>query len=182
MQAGRAQRLHRQEIAEQGTVGDIDGEGAAQDVGAPRRIVAFQHLRRAGIFARRDRLPHDLGDIGGIAQSHVQALRADRRHHMRGLADQRDAMLRELPGLLDRQRKQMTSRLDPDAAENGMRSCFPQPPTVRHRSARSAARLPSARQPTPRWSGRRAAAQIRTDLAGCETRSRYFDAAANGRR
>ncbi len=43
---------------------------------------------------------------------------------MRGLADQRDAMLRELPGLLDRKRKQMTSRFDPDTAENGMRLAF----------------------------------------------------------
>ncbi len=30
---------------------------AAQDIGTPRRIVAFQHQRRAGVFARRDRLP-----------------------------------------------------------------------------------------------------------------------------
>ena len=48
--------LHRQEIAEQRAVGDIDGEGSAQHIGAPRRIVAFQHLRRAGVFARRHRL------------------------------------------------------------------------------------------------------------------------------
>ena len=43
---------------------------------------------------------------------------------MRGFADQRDAMAGELPGLLDRQRKQMPSGLDLDAAENGMRLLF----------------------------------------------------------
>ena len=71
----------------------IDREGPAGDIGAPRRIVALQHLRRAGILARQHRLPHDIGDIGGIAQSHVQALRADRRQHMGGFADQRDTRL-----------------------------------------------------------------------------------------
>ena len=35
MQTGRAQRLHRQEIAEQRAVRDIDGEGPAGDIGAP---------------------------------------------------------------------------------------------------------------------------------------------------
>ena len=40
---------------------------------------------------------------------------------MRGFADQHDASLGELPGLLDAERKQMPSRLDRDAAENGMR-------------------------------------------------------------
>ena len=95
MHAGRAQRLHRQEIAEQGAVGHVDREGAAGDIAAPRRIVALEHLRRARIFARQHRVAHDVGDIGGVAQSHVQALRADRRQHMGGFADQRDARLGE---------------------------------------------------------------------------------------
>src|SRR5450631_719134 len=43
---------------------------------------------------------------------------------MRSLADQRDAMSRELLGLLDRKRKQMASRLDTNTAEYGMRLCF----------------------------------------------------------
>src|SRR3954449_2419123 len=43
---------------------------------------------------------------------------------MRGLADQRGAVLRELPGLLDCKRKQMPSRFDADTAENGMRLPF----------------------------------------------------------
>ena len=48
--------LHGQEIAQQGTVRQIDGKHPAGDIGAPRRIVAVQHLRRARILARSDRL------------------------------------------------------------------------------------------------------------------------------
>ena len=40
---------------------------------------------------------------------------------MCGFADQRDAVMRKLPRLLYRKRKQMTSGLDTDAAENRMR-------------------------------------------------------------
>ena len=67
------------------------------------------------------RLARNVGDIGGVAQPHVEALRADRRQHMRGFADQCDALPGELPGLLDGQRKQVTAGLDTDTAENGVR-------------------------------------------------------------
>src|SRR5580704_3315042 len=67
---------------------------------------------------------HDFGDIGGIAQSHIEALRADRWQHMRGFADQHDATLCDLSGLFDRKREQMPSRLDADTAENGVRLRF----------------------------------------------------------
>ena len=97
---------------------------AAGDIGTPGRIVAVQERRRARIFTRNDRVPHGVGDVAGVAQSHVQALRADRRQHMSGFADQRDAMLRESSGPLDGKRKQMASRLNADAAENGVRLPF----------------------------------------------------------
>ncbi len=61
MQPGRSQRLHGQEIAEQGAVGEIDGEGAAQDITAPRPIVAFQNLGDARVLARCDGLTDDVG-------------------------------------------------------------------------------------------------------------------------
>ena len=70
------------------------------------------------------RVLHDLGDIGGVAQSHIQALRADRRQHVGGFANQRDAMPGKLLGLLDRERKQMPSGLDTDAAEDRVRLRF----------------------------------------------------------
>ena len=98
---------------------------------------------RAGILALQHRLPRNVGDIGGIAQPHVETLRADRRQHMRGFADQRDALPGELPGLLDRQRKQVTAGLDADTAENGMRLPLGGIRQFRHRSAPSAARLHS---------------------------------------
>jgi len=43
---------------------------------------------------------------------------------MGGLADQRDAGFGKLPGVLDRKREQMASRLDADAAEDRMRLLF----------------------------------------------------------
>ena len=112
----------RQEIAEQRAVGDIDRKGPAQDV---RR--AGPDCSAPARRARRDLRPSEmaspasLGNIGGIAQSEIEALRADRRHHMGGFADQRDAVAGELLGPLDRQREQMAAGLDLDAAEDRMR-------------------------------------------------------------
>ena len=42
----------------------------------------------------------DVGDIGRIAQSQVEPLRADRWQHVSGFADQRDTMAGELVGTL----------------------------------------------------------------------------------
>src|ERR1700722_5990495 len=116
MQARRAQTLRGEEIAEQRAVGEIDGKRTAEDIGAARHVVALQQLRRAGVLARRDGAADDASEIGGVAQAHVEALRTDRRDYMRGLADQRDAAFREMPGTLDRQRKQMASGFDAKTA------------------------------------------------------------------
>ena len=118
MLSGRAQRLHGQEIAEQRAICKVDRKDAAQDIGAPAEIVASEHFACAGISARGDRLSRDLGNIGGISQSHVESLRADRRDDMSGFADQRHALARELPRPLDRQRKLMTPSLDSHAAQD----------------------------------------------------------------
>ncbi len=58
-------------------------------------------MRRAGVLAGGDRFPDEIGDVGGIAQTQVQPLRADRRNDMGGFADQRDPVARELAGLFD---------------------------------------------------------------------------------
>src|SRR5690606_41951385 len=65
-------------IAEQRAVGDVDDEGAAQDVGAARRAIAGDHLGRAEILAGCFRLAHDRREIDAVAQSEIQSLRADR--------------------------------------------------------------------------------------------------------
>ena len=62
----------------------------------------------------------DLGKIGCVAQSEIEALRADRRHHVGGFTDQCDVSPANLPRLLDRQRKQIPAGLDLDAAEDRM--------------------------------------------------------------
>src|SRR5579872_197256 len=63
MQARRTQRLHGQKIAEQRAISDVDREGTAQHVRAPRPIVASKYLRAARIFAGRERIPHNIRDI-----------------------------------------------------------------------------------------------------------------------
>ena len=173
MQAGRAQRLHRQEIAQQRAVGHIDGEGAAGDVGAPRRIIALQHRRRAGSSPDGHRLAHDVGDVGGVAQPHVEALGADRRQHVRGFADQRDAMRGRIDAAARSPAETDGVRLPHGCGREWNATGFRRPPTVRRRSAPSAVRPRLAPPPIPRCSGRRAAARTRRGLAGCEIRWRY---------
>src|SRR5579863_299379 len=116
MQAGSAQRLHRQKSAQQRAVGDVDSEGAANDVGAPRKSVTMERGGPAGIIARRQRVSHDFGHVGSVAQPHVETLRTNWREHMRGFAYERDARLGKLPRLLDRQWEHIAPRFDLETA------------------------------------------------------------------
>ena len=105
MQACRAQRLHRQEIGEQRPVSDIDDKAAAQHVRAARKIVALQQPPGAGVLAGGDRLAREVGNVGGVPQAQIEALRTDRGNDMGGLSDEHYAPMRELFGPLDGQRK-----------------------------------------------------------------------------
>ena len=60
-------------------------------------------------------------DGGRIAQPEIKSLRADRRNHMRGLADQRDALVAKAQRGGDAERKQAAFALDRDLAEDRMR-------------------------------------------------------------
>ena len=53
-----------------------------------------------------------------VADAEIEALRADRRKHMRGLADQRDAVAGKARRQQRRQRIDLPAWLDPDAAEH----------------------------------------------------------------
>ena len=77
-------------------------------------------MGRAGVFAKAQCFSHDVGEIGSVAQAHIEALGADWRHDMRGFADQRDAISRDLCGPLDRKREFVPARLDRGAAEDGV--------------------------------------------------------------
>ena len=68
-------------------------------------MVTPQDMRRAGILAIGPGSVHDIGNVGGIAQTHVKALCADRRQHMCGFADQRNAMPGKWRGRFDRKWK-----------------------------------------------------------------------------
>src|SRR4051812_46832704 len=70
------------------------------------------------------RLGHQLGNRRGIAQAQVQSLRADRRDHMRGLADQRDATATEALRGLNGKRKHAATLLDRYFAEDRMRAAL----------------------------------------------------------
>ena len=67
---------------------------AALHVGAAQRVVARQQVWRADVAAVAARRHHEFADGGGVAQAEIEALRADRRDEMGGLADERDAVLR----------------------------------------------------------------------------------------
>ena len=178
--AGRAQRLHREEIAEQRTVGDIDRKGPAHDVLAPGRLVARQDSGRAGVLAERDCVACDVGDIGRVAQSQIEALRADRRHHVSGFADQSDAVFRESAAAARSPVGTDSGRARPGRGRRSNATASPRLRTVRRRSAPSAVRLPPAKQPTPRCSGRRAGARTRMARTAYEIRWRHSRAAGLG--
>ena len=138
--AGGAQRLHRQEIAEQRAVGHIDRKGPAGDVAAPGRLVTRQHLRRAGILAvprspcrrcrryRRHRAVPCSGPARRSAAAHGRLRRPARCGSSRICAGCSIASGNTMP-----------SGLDLDAAEDGMRLPLGGVATVLRRPAPSAA-------------------------------------------
>ena len=65
------------------------------DVGAAHAVVAREQGGRPDVVALAVRRDRQLGDRRGVAQAEIESLRADRRDHVRGLADQRDAVRAE---------------------------------------------------------------------------------------
>ena len=72
----------------------IDRKAAAADVRPPPPLVFRRHGSRADVAAAAEGLARDLGDGDGVPQAEIEALGADRRKHMGGLADQGDAAAR----------------------------------------------------------------------------------------
>ena len=142
IEAEAARALQRQEVGQQAAVEQIDRETAAGHVGATRVLVARGQLVRADVAAVAPRGDDQFADGGGIAQAEIESLRADRRHHMRRLADEDDAIAAEAARDLDRERKHATSGLDRDLAEDANES-----------AARS--RWPARRRPAPSGEERR---------------------------
>ncbi len=85
-------------------------------------LVARGQLVRADVAAVAPRGDDQFADGGGVAQAEIQSLRADRRHHMRRLADEDDAIAAEAARDLDRERKHATSGLHCHLAEKRMRA------------------------------------------------------------
>ena len=143
--------------------------------------VARQHLRRAGVLAGRASRRDDTGDDRRHRADPIEALRADRRQHMRGFADQRDARSANCRG----RSNASGNRCRPGSTVSGREWNAIAAPTAADSassSSASAARLLRRGRPRPRCSARRAAARTRTGLARYGIPSRRFDAAASGRR
>src|SRR6185312_7207009 len=110
----------RQKVGEQAAIEQIDGDGAAADIGAAYLFVPREHQLAAIVLTGAMRLAGELGNGRGVAQAQVQALRADRRHDMRRLADQNDAVARKRTRRHDAEREEAAARLDRHLAEYGM--------------------------------------------------------------
>ena len=113
------------------------------------------------VAARRDR---ELGDGGGVAQAEIEALRADRRDHVAGLADQRDPPRRETARRLDAERKCAVPGLDlrpcrgsnASAARSRRRARRASSASIRAASSGATTQTRLARRPGQRHQGERA--------------------------
>ena len=88
------------------------------------------------------RLGNEFGEGGGVAKSEVETLRPNRRHHMRGFADQRDARAPEGMRGFDCERKHAAAALDRAApksewARRSIRRISSASPAADHSAARS---------------------------------------------
>ena len=124
IEAETARTLHGEEIGEQRAVEHVDRDRAAGDVAPAHAVIARQQPGCSDIAAAPMRFHHQFADGRGIAQAKVQALRADRRDHMRGFADQHDAARRKRLGGLGAEREHPAPGLHRDLAEDRMRAPF----------------------------------------------------------
>src|SRR5277367_52504 len=104
--------MYREEIREQASVQQIDGDGAAGHIGPALPLVTREHVGPSNIQLVTPRIGDDLGDGGGVAQPEIEALRADRRHDMRGFAYECDTLAGKGTGRLDRKRKNAAPRFN----------------------------------------------------------------------
>src|ERR1700722_6283036 len=95
VEAEPAHALRRQKVAEQRAVEEVDRGGTAPDIGAPPPVVFVDEPGAADIGAVAARRDRKLADGRGVAQAEIEALGADRRDDVTGLADERDAAGRE---------------------------------------------------------------------------------------
>jgi len=95
--AGAAQEIEWERARNERPVQDVNGVGAARDIGAALCLVALEHGIAARIIAARVGRADDLCEVGDVAQAKIQALGADRRENVRGLADERDAPREDRP-------------------------------------------------------------------------------------
>ena len=75
---------------QQRAVEHIDGEDAKSNIGMSQAIIVRKHCGAADIVSSVQSLPGNLGDGRSVAESKIQALRADRRKDVRRFADECD--------------------------------------------------------------------------------------------
>src|SRR5690242_13707175 len=94
IQAKAARTLNRQEIGEQRAVQQVDRKGTTADIATPGAVIVGEHIAEISLGAPG--INDEFGNRDGVAQSKVEALSADRRDHVSGFANQRDAIGRKL--------------------------------------------------------------------------------------
>jgi hypothetical protein len=76
---------------EERPIEQVDRKDAKGDIAAPETVVVREHRFSADILPSAYGLASDLCNRSGVAESEVQALRADGRNDVGRLSDERDA-------------------------------------------------------------------------------------------
>src|SRR5580765_7146183 len=82
--------MQRQEIRQQTAVEQVNRQHAAGRISAADVFIAGGEVIGANVAALAERFDNEFADGGGIAQTKIEPLRADRREYVGRLADERD--------------------------------------------------------------------------------------------
>src|SRR5262245_56629911 len=113
--------LHRQEIAQERAIEQVNCQSAAPDIGPAHLFIAREQVRASDILAAPMGCNCKLADRGSVRQPQVQPLRANGRNNVGSFADQYDAFVCELSGSCNVKGKYGAPWLEFDVAENRMR-------------------------------------------------------------
>jgi hypothetical protein len=83
--------LHREKVAQQRSVNEADRGTSPFNVGTAQPIIFGEHPVVSDVCSACPRLRGKRTDRGSIANAQIEALCADRRHDMTGLADENNA-------------------------------------------------------------------------------------------
>ena len=97
-QANAAHGIEGQKSREQRSVEKVDGERPRGDISRARRDIGGENIVPAEVAPVGLGRTRDFGDPGRVAEAKIEALRADRRQHVAGFADEYDPVAGERLG------------------------------------------------------------------------------------